>query len=467
MSRSSRVRRAARVRARHHRGPTPPSEDHPGRRPGSARGGNPFLRPDPDVDQGIDQLLEKLIRSGAGPSDLLAEQVKRQILGRDDRAMRLIDQRLTLRLMAVLASLWERGWQPADLLHVVRRSDSQIARLLAAAITEQARRSRAEERAPAAWRSQLAGAAEEAHRTGLSKAGDGSEWRAAETQLRAGALPVQAWVTLLALAAQLDRLPPLERLVEPPSAWSLTRRRAAAPATGSDRSKLYDRVRALLAKAEKTEFAAEAEAFTAKAQDLMTRHAIDEALLHAHDEAPVAVSGARIHLHSPYTGEKVQLLNAVGAANRCRTIYLEHVAMATAVGTPVDLDQVELLFTSLLIQAVRAMTEAGAVRPGTFDRSASFRRSFLVSYAYRIGERLQEADDQAVRSYGAELVPVLSRQTEAVDAEFERLFPHTRNKQPTRYSARGWAAGRAAADQAVFLAGRLAPPSEPHGARRT
>ena len=39
-------------------------------------------------------------------------------------------------------------------------------------------------------------------------------------------------------------------------------------------------------------------------------------------------------------------------------------AMATLVGTPTDIDAVEMLFTSLLIQATRAMAEAGAVRPG-------------------------------------------------------------------------------------------------------
>ena len=40
------------------------------------------------------------------------------------------------------------------------------------------------------------------------------------------------------------------------------------------------RIRQLLAKAESTTFEAEALAFTAKAQELMTRHAIDAALVH-------------------------------------------------------------------------------------------------------------------------------------------------------------------------------------------
>jgi hypothetical protein len=114
-----------------------------------------------------------------------------------------------------------------------------------------------------------------------------------------------------------------------------------------------------------------------------------------------------------------------------------------------------MLFTSLLIQATRAMAEAGTRRTRSFDRSASFRRSFLMAYAVRIGERLTETSAAAAASYGTELVPVLQRQTEAVQAEFERLFPQTRTAKAGRYNAAGWGAGREAADRAHLTAGRL------------
>ena len=169
------------------------------------------------------------------------------------------------------------------------------------------------------------------------------------------------------------------------------------------------------------------------------------------------MASLRIHLQAPYASEKMTLLNQVARSNRCKAIWLEQVAMGTLVGTPVDVDQVELLFTSLLIQATRAMAEAGASRAGSYDRSAGFRRSFLVSYAVRIGERLDESAASATAEYGQELVPVLQRQADAVDGEFERLFPHTYAMNANRrYSQRGWEAGRAAADQATFVAGRLA-----------
>jgi hypothetical protein len=130
-------------------------------------------------------------------------------------------------------------------------------------------------------------------------------------------------------------------------------------------------------------------------------------------------------------------------------------AIATVVGVPLDIDQVEMLFTSLLIQATRAMTDAGARWAGSFDRSATFRRSFLSAYAVRIRERLTEATAAATASYGNELVPLLKRQDDAVSAEFERLFPSTRQSRARYLDPRGWEAGRRAADRAVFTAARI------------
>jgi hypothetical protein len=210
----------------------------------------------------------------------------------------------------------------------------------------------------------------------------------------------------------------------------------------------------LLAKAEATAYAAEAESFTTKAQDLMTRHAIDEALLGVTNEQ-VAVAAQRVHLQSPYASTKASLLNAVGMANRCEVVYFNQLDIATVVGVPVDVDQVEMLFTSLLIQATRAMAEAGAAQPKSFDRSATFRRSFLAAYAVRIGERLRETNAAATESYGKDLVPLLTRQEGAVQQEFDRLFPNTRTAGGGYLDQRGWEAGRRAADRAVFTAGRI------------
>ena len=219
---------------------------------------------------------------------------------------------------------------------------------------------------------------------------------------------------------------------------------------------MLNRIRTLLAKAEATEFAAEAETFTAKAQDLMTRHAIDEALLRASGDGPIDIRGVRVHVHNPYAGEKVSLLNQVARANRCRAVWNKPLGLVTVLGTPVDVDQVEMLFTSLLIQATRAMAEAGTRRAGSFDRSASFRRSFLMAYAVRIGERLTETSDgrRGVVRCGAGAAAATADRSGAGGVR-PALPADPRRRRPGGTTRSGWVAGREAADRAHLTAGRL------------
>jgi hypothetical protein len=373
------------------------------------------------------------------------------------------DELASMHVRQLLVAAWEQGWQPLDLVHLVRRSHPRLVPLLATAIGVQARSAQAEQRAPQPWLDQLRAVADEAWPASCDVAG------LARAAVGHGARLDDAWIDIDLLVALLTTLPVLEQLTPPPSAWGRPSTRSRPENGASERGRLLSRIRALLAKAENTEFAAEAETFTVKAQNLMTRHAIDEALLHSSADQPIEVGGVRVHISNPYPAEKVQLLSQVARANRSRAVWNSWLGLATVVGTPTDVDVIEMLFTSLLIQATRAMTEAGARRAGTglrqggttpldppaFQRSASFRRSFLMSYAVRIGERLNEANETATASYGSALVPLLQRQTGAVQAEFDRLFPRTRQAGAGRYNAVGWDAGRAAADRAVFAAGRI------------
>ena len=383
----------------------------------------------------------------------LAHLVEQELISLQSQDLRKLDELVTVRLQYLVAQLWEQGWQPLDLLHVVHKAGPRLAPIIAAVITSQAKAVHALSRAPQDWLNQLQVVADEA---GELAAGNDQQasWLLVVAMCKSGLGLVEAWVEIITVAGSISELPVLERIAPPPSEWG----KAVDPVPSdpdSERGRVLKRIRALLAKAEATDHAAEAETFTAKAQDLMTRHAIDEALLAAASDAAVTVVARRVHLQSPYAATKASLLNAVATANRCKVIYLDRLAIATAVGVPLDIEQVEMLFTSLLIQATCAMTEAGAARAGSFDRSATFRRSFLAAYAVRIGERLTEATSAATRSYGNQLVPLLSRRDEAVTAEFERLFPHTRQLSGRYVDPRGWDAGRRAADHAVFTAGRI------------
>ncbi len=480
MGRNNRQRRAAKQKMRTRRGPTPtrssdPADefaelfDHPGLWDSYVDPEPPQAAPTAPRPQSstvterarrlLDQWISVAMRQG--DDGVLRTWADHQLWSVDEAVLDRADELLGNRMLADAAHLWSAGWQPRDLLHVALRLDKRAATLAADLTIEQLRRTGRFDLAPAGWRDQLESTAQRVREAGLLPVGDGS-WRPLRRLLATGAGGPETLSSALRLLARIERLPSITMTLSPPSTWRAAAIRPTAAtlnqaASDERREKVLTRIRALLAKAESTEHAAEAETFTAKAQDLMTRHAIDEALLHAGVDDSVDVLSRRVLIDNPYPYEKVQLLNQVAAANRVRVIWLEDLAMATAVGTPVDVDQVEMLFVSLLIQATRAMAEAGAARPGSFDRSPRFRRSFLTSYAIRIGERLVTADAEATASYGSELVPVLKRQQEAVDDEFDRLFPNTYQSSNRRYyDRRGWDAGREAADRATFVAGRIA-----------
>src|SRR3546814_6950063 len=81
------------------------------------------------------------------------------------------------------------------------------------------------------------------------------------------------------------------------------------------------RVQAMLAKAESTQFPAEAEALLAKAQELMSRHAIDEAMLQSAGRAASdAVTTTAVVTTAPYAGAQASLLGAIAAAHQPRVI---------------------------------------------------------------------------------------------------------------------------------------------------
>jgi hypothetical protein len=219
------------------------------------------------------------------------------------------------------------------------------------------------------------------------------------------------------------------------------------------------RVQALLAKAERTDFPEEAEALLAKAQALMARHAISEAMLEAGRARAggrtEAVTSLRVVVDAPYAGAKRTLLGAVASANSCRTVYLGGGTGSgqpcQVFGHPSDLANVETLFASLSLQAVRAMVTA-PVPPG--DTPRRFRHAFLLAYAARVGQRLREtgeaarAEAQAAEGRGSEVAVVLARRDAEVDRALRLALPRPRRAGSTASSGAGWRSGRSAADRA-------------------
>ncbi|MFI9822232.1 DUF2786 domain-containing protein [Streptomyces sp. NPDC052013] len=346
------------------------------------------------------------------------------------------DAELARRGEEFVATAWRRGWQPADVVRIVRRElDDVHVRLVAALIRAQAAHDD-RPRGPR-WNAQLADLpAEKAPRT--ERVDRFSQATAA-----------------LELYRLLLRLPVLESLDETATAAD----GRSGDGRNGDRhpeSRMLTRIRALLAKAEATGFPEEAEALSAKAQELMARHSVDEALLAARTPSGQAPTACRIGVEPPYEQAKAVLLDAVASANHCRAVWNEPFGFSTVVGFAPDLEAVELLYTSLLVQATTAMTKAEAAqRKGGRKRTKTFRQSFLAAYAHRVGTRLAAVAETQVTD---DLLPVLATREVAVTERLDRLFPHTTTTRLRGVSdAAGWQEGARAADAAQVKPRRHLP----------
>ncbi|MFF0509745.1 DUF2786 domain-containing protein [Streptomyces sp. NPDC004250] len=334
------------------------------------------------------------------------------------------DAELARRGEEFVATAWRRGWQPADLVRIVRRElDDVHVRLVAALIRAQAPHDRP--RGPR-WAAQL------------DAVPDGTAPPRTDRFSHATAV--------LELYRLLLRLPTLEPLDAGESGRPRQENRPE--------SRALARIRALLAKAEATGYPEEAEALSAKAQELMARHSVDEALLSAHASSPDAPGACRIGVEAPYEQAKAVLLDAVADANHCRAVWNEPLGFSTVVGFEADLEAVELLYTSLLVQAEAAMTKAEAAqRAGGRKRTKTFRQSFLAAYAHRAGTRLRAAAEAVAAEAGSagdvDLLPVLASRDVAVTDRLERMFPETTTTRLRGAGdAAGWTEGTRAADHA-------------------
>ena len=350
-------------------------------------------------------------------------------------------------LQRALRCCWDNGWQPADLVHAcVRRLQKSHRPVIEDAVALESRFYRRSPGADPEWLDQLPSTL-----PGVDDLDDFHILRrwAGTSQVLAVAVALQSALEVL---GELFHLPRIAELRPPPSRWGHERRYRPTGATAN--AKMTERVLALLAKAESTTFPAEAEALTAKAQELIAKYAIDRALLEdgAVDGASAGVVGRRVLLDDPYASSKSVLVAAIARANRCKAVWSSDLGFSTVFGHPGDLDAVELLHNSLLTQGTAAMLAAGAA--GAHRRTRSFRGSFLLSFARRIGERLREATEAAVeeacQKHGDRLLPVLVAQDTAVQAALDKVFPNLRKSGSITIDPAGWAAGRFAADMATL-----------------
>ncbi|HZB32509.1 MAG TPA: DUF2786 domain-containing protein [Streptosporangiaceae bacterium] len=457
MGKANRERRRAKERRRKQR------QRH--QRPG---GDDPFgdlfgqwRMPAPETPaEQADQLLAEAMNAWIRGDEETVRRCTARLAEGSSTWRKVVDRLLLLGLSNAVTQAWRNGWQPAE---VVRHFGRELGKREAAMATDAIA---AEMRgyAPATvdgrWAAQL-----EAIDARLWWEPDDrypGAWCEREKADREALIHCAVVV-----GACLHSLPPLEELCPRPG----TARVFAPGRLAADEvdEKVLRKVRALLGKAESTEFPEEAEALTTRAQELITRHSIDAALLHTNHETKQEPIGRRLFVDAPYEPPKVLLLQVIAEANRCRTVWHKTLGLSTIVGFPADVRAAELLFTSLLVQATTAMVQRGSRqdRHGR-SRTRSFRQTFLASFTDRIGERLRGAVDDAVSQAAADtgrsdLLPVLAERDAQVDRAVESIFGHLTQHSVSRgWDTEGWAEGRAAADRASLTAYAEVPRTSSH-----
>ena len=453
MSRKNRERRAANARNRRAREAAAAAP-----RPADERVRH-VPRGDPLEHLTVDELVMEAIGAASAGDDVIGFYARRIVDDLDTFATVV-----TPLLEGAVASCWSRGWQPVEITRHVRRGCPPLAaRLLRDAIVIDHRR-RSPDPLDPVWVAQVEViSTDEPGQARLTDGAVDDRWFHGWVLAQRGD-PVPIVVATISLVVRVAMVPMLDPIIRPPGAPADWRPRVAGTPSvsggGAETDPVLAKVRALLAKAESSSFEAEADAFTAKAQELIARHAIDAAVLVASsgDDAPSAI---RVFVDDPYVDAKSLLLQVVAEAVGCRAVMHTSLAMSTVVGFASDLAAVELLFTSLLVQAQTALAAtARHAPPGSRPRSRGFRSAFLHSYASRIGQRLAAVNETVVAEAEAErgvsLLPVLASRDAAVSDTVDDLFGAlVTHRLRGGHDAAGWASGRIAAELGVLGGGAI------------
>lgn len=186
-----------------------------------------------------------------------------------------------------------------------------------------------------------------------------------------------------------------------------------------------DRIAALLAKAERTDNAVEAEVYLAKAQALATQASVDLAVARARTarrEAREQPTSRTVRIGEPGKRANTHLVSLFVVVGQCNGLQVDIAHNSTyviAYGMPSDLDVSDTLFASLATQMVSTATTwlaQGEWKGDTYisrdgwrkDHTAqTARAAFYRAFVDRIGERLAEAREKVMAQAEHQAVEVV------------------------------------------------------------
>lgn len=216
-------------------------------------------------------------------------------------------------------------------------------------------------------------------------------------------------------------------------------------------------IRALLAKAESSDYEGEAETYRAKAFQLMAEHGVEQTMLDAHKpvdsretvvnrfievEGKWALAKARF-LQRIVVAMRGQAVRYTGASDKART------EIVRVYGYPSDLDRAELLWTSLCLQLYTAVnrTEIPWHIQGYKGEVRAFRNSLVMGFVSEVADRVREREQWAAKSAeqspaGSGTALVLADRETAVEAIYRKDNPKIVRNNMRISNERGYEAGQ-------------------------
>ncbi|MGB2920652.1 MAG: DUF2786 domain-containing protein [Mycobacterium sp.] len=228
--------------------------------------------------------------------------------------------------------------------------------------------------------------------------------------------------------------------------------------------KMLGRIAALLRQAEGTDNQHEADAFMAAAQRLATAASIDLAVARSHgDHRTKAQTPVQRTITVGEPGARglrtyVQLFVVIAMANDVKCDIASNSTFVYAYGFAEDIDASHALYTSLVMQMVRASKDyisSGAHRP---TPTITARINFQLAFGARVGQRLSEARQQAQQeaTNGPASVPGTAVALRNKDLELKDYYRQASRGRGTWRATSATAGYSSAARRAGDRAGRRA-----------
>lgn len=228
----------------------------------------------------------------------------------------------------------------------------------------------------------------------------------------------------------------------------------------NSREALLNTVNALMAKAASTEFGPEAEAFLAKAEQLIERHAIEQAELRVAGDKSAdtdSLTASRVSIIPKLlTSEALRnLLTTLARGNRCKTVWIYPSATVAVYGFETDVEATKMIYHTLATMMPKDCERAVRLqKPGR--QAQVFRKNFYNGFVAGVYASIYAAqvERECTTTTGHELVllkDTVARVNDFVSQEHPKLNSIKRNEHVYNHNAAqaGVRAGTAAHEAAT------------------